>query len=198
MMPLGLHHIMGAANHYGPGPWCTFAGSTTVQPDSMCANINTLAPYYHKADSTGIGFERSSKGSNAVSQYFSPLREQFNDITTTDEKLLLWFHHVGWTYKTKSGRTLWQELCYHYQRGVDEVRDFQKTWDRLEKYVDAQRFEHVQRKLRLQIRDALWWKDACTQYFKTFPKASIPYELERPFYNLDDLQKIKLDFTDHN
>jgi alpha-glucuronidase len=198
MMPLGLHHIMGAANHYGPGPWCTSAGGATVQPDSMCANINTLGPYYHKADSTGIGFERSSKGSNAVSQYFSPLREQFNNVGTTDEKLLLWFHHVGWNYKMKNGRTLWQDLCYHYQHGVDEVRDFQKMWDRLEKYVDAQRFEHVQRKLRLQVRDALWWKDACTQYFKTFPKSPIPYELERPFSNLDDLQKIKLEFTDHN
>ncbi|MDR3287403.1 MAG: alpha-glucuronidase [Prevotellaceae bacterium] len=182
MMPLGLHHIFAMGHHYGPEPWCYFPN---VRPD-------WLPPYYHKADSAGVGFDRTEKGSNAVSQYFSPLHEEFNDIKTCDERFLLWFHHVEWNYEMKSGRTFWDELCYHYQHGVTEVRDFQKIWDKVEQYVDAERFVLVQYKLRIQSRDAVWWKDACLLYFQTFSKKHIPYDIERPIYDLDDLMKIRL------
>jgi alpha-glucuronidase len=180
MMPLGLHHIFSFNAHYGPQPWGDIPGG---RPDWMPV-------YYHRADAVGVGFDRTETGSNAVSQYFSPLREQLNDIKTCDERLLLWFHHVPWTFKLKSGNTLWDELCYSYDRGVREVREFQKTWDRLEPYIDAGRFAAVQSKLQIQSRDAVWWKDACLLYFQTFSRRPVPYDIERPVHKLDDLKKI--------
>jgi alpha-glucuronidase len=188
MMPLGLHFGGAWNHHYGPEPWCNVSGA---RPD-------WLPSYYHQARVDGIGFDRTSKGSNMVMQYFPPLRQLYNDVDTCDEKLLLWFHHVPWQYLMKSGKSLWDELCIHYQHGVEEIREFQKVWDRLRKFVDAERFAAVQRKLRLQENDAVWWRDACVLYFQTFSRLPIPYELERPINNLDELQQIHYPWTDHN
>jgi alpha-glucuronidase len=151
-------------------------------------------PYYHHASADGIGFDRTTKGSDAVSQYHEPLASEYNNVATCPEKLLLWFHHLPWDYKMparpnggKSGRTLWDELCYYYQTGVNQVRDFQKVWDKAGPYVDSTRFMEVQRKLRTQEMNAVLWKDACTLYFQQFSKMPIPYELERPVHNLDEM-----------
>jgi alpha-glucuronidase len=180
MMPLGLHHIFAGDHHYGPGPWYAPKG---VRPD-------WTPPYYHQADASGIGFDRTHSGSDAVSQYREPLASQFNDPATCPEIYLLWFHHLPWTYKMKSGRTLWNELCHYYERGVLQVRQFQKVWDMTEPYVDAQRFAEVQSKLRRHFRDAQIWKDACLLYFQQFNRLPIPYDIERPVNDLDDLMKI--------
>ena len=188
MMPLGLHHLFAWGHHYGPEPWCEI-------PD---ARPDWLPKYYHNANETGVGFDRSTSGSNAVSQYNSPLREQFNNIETCPENLILWFHHVPWTHRMKSGKTLWDELCYTYDSGVQEVRDYQKTWDKMEKYVDSERFKHIQSRLKIQSRDAVWWKDACLLYFQQFSVLPIPYDIERPVSELEDLMKIKLNMTHHN
>jgi alpha-glucuronidase len=101
----------------------------------------------------------------------------------------LWFHHVSWDYTMKSGRTLWDEICYHYAAGVQQVRDFQKIWDQVELYVDKNRFTIVQTRMREQYRNAVIWKDACLQYFQQFSRRPIPYDIERPVYNLDYLMK---------
>ena len=188
MMPLGLHHIFAQTHHYGPEPWGDYKGA---RPD-------WTPVYYHKADANGIGFDRTISGSNAVSQYNSPLREQYNSISTTPENLLLWFHHVPWTYKMKDGKTLWEELAYKYNSGVKNVRIYQSTWDQLEKYIDAERFKAVQSRLKIQAKDAVWWKDACLLYFQTFSKMPIPYDIERPIHDLEDLKKIKLNMGHHN
>jgi len=188
MMPLGLHHLFAWEHHYGPEPWCYFEW----------ARADWLPLYYHQANGNGLGFNRTYSGSNAVSQYFSPLKEMFNNITTCPEKYLLWFHHAPWDYKMRSGRTLWDELCYKYQEGVDQVRDFQKRWDRLENLIDRERFLDVQYKLKIQLRDAVWWRDACLLYFQTFSKKPIPHELERPVHDLEELKEIKLDMKHHN
>ena len=188
MMPMGLHHLFAWEHHYGPQPWCYIQ---EARPD-------WLPSYYHKADSVGLGFDRSTSGSNAVSQYYSPLREEYNDLSTCPENLILWFHHVPWDYRMKNGFTMWDELCYKYDSGLKEVRDFQKIWDKAEKYVDTQRFKEVQSKLRIQAHDAVWWKDACLLYFQTFSKRPIPYDIERPVYELGDLMKIKLNMKSHN
>jgi len=179
MMPLGLHHQFSNYEHYGPGPWYAPRG----------VRVDWTPPYYHKADSLGIGFDRSSKGSNAVSQYHEPLSSQLDNVQTCPENLLLWFHHVSWDYRMKSGRTLWNELCYKYDSGLQDARRFQKVWDKIQPYVDAERFTEVQRKLRRQMRDAQVFKDGCLLYYQTFSKRPIPYELERPIYNLDYLMK---------
>ena len=188
MMPLGLHHIFAWDHHYGPEPWTDIAGA---RPD-------WLPRYYHNAGVDGIGFDRSTRGSNAVSQYYSPLKEQYNDLATCPEMYLLWFHHVPWRYEMKNGRTLWDNMCYYYDSGVQEVREYQKTWDRLEKFVDKERFLDVQSKLKIQSQDAVWWKDACLLYFQTFSKEPIPYDIERPIHELEELKKIKLDMIQHN
>ena len=177
MTPLGLHHIMSANGHYGPGPWWAPKG---MRPE-------WTPPYYHHAGADGIGFDRTTKGSDAVSQYHEPLASQFNNVATCPEKYLLWFHHLPWDYKMKNGRTLWDDLCYHYEEGVNQVRDFQKVWDKAGPYVDSTRFMEVQRKLRIQCVNAILWKDACTLYFQQFSKMPIPYELERPVNNLDEM-----------
>jgi alpha-glucuronidase len=180
MMPLGLHHIFAGDHHYGPGPWYAPKG---IRPDWTPA-------YYHQADTIGIGFNRTSSGSNAIAQYKAPLSTQFENTASCPEIYLLWFHHLPWTYVTKSGRTLWDELCYSYDKGLMRVREYQKTWDKLQPYVDAQRFEEVQKKLRRQGRDAQIWKDACLLYFQQFSRRPIPFDIERPVYELEYLEKM--------
>jgi len=188
MTPLGLHHLMGWSHHHGPEPWTEIEGA---RPD-------WLPKYYHKASKDGIGFDRSTTGSNAVSQYEEPLASMYNNPQTCPENLILWFHHLPWNYTMSSGLSLWDELCYHYYDGVEEVRLMQKKWDRLEGFIDDERFEHVQQKLKIQSREAEWWRDACLLYFQTFSEMPIPPELERPVHDLDELKKIKFDMTHHN
>jgi len=175
--PLGLHHIMSANGHYGPGPWWAPKG---VRPD-------WTPPYYHKASIKGIGFDRTTKGSDAVSQYHEPLASEFNNAATCPEKYLLWFHHLPWDYEMKDGRTLWDDLCYHYNTGVKQVREFQTIWDKAYLWVDSTRFMAVQRKLREEEVNAVLWKDPCLLYFQQFSRMPIPYDVERPVNNLDDI-----------
>jgi alpha-glucuronidase len=156
MTPLGLHHIMQAGFHYGPQP--SYARAQRQDWTSV---------YYHRADSNGVGFDRSSTGSNATSQYFSPVREQFDNLATCPEKHLLWFHHVPWDHEMASGRTLWQKIQSHYDVGIDDVKEMQNTWETLKDRVDPEVFSHVQAKLETQLKDATIWRDTCLDYFRT-------------------------------
>ncbi|NML67222.1 alpha-glucuronidase [Hymenobacter sp. RP-2-7] len=177
-MPLGLHHIMSATHaHYGPGPWWAPPG---MRPD-------WTPPYYHQADASGVGFDRTTTGSNAVSQYHEPLAAQFNNPATCPDEYLLWFHHLPWDFKMKSGRSLWDELCAHYDLGVHQVRQFQQVWDQAQPYVDAERFAAVQDKLRTQSGNAVVWKDACLLYFQQFSHRPIPATVEPPMHTLEAL-----------
>ncbi|VFB13618.1 alpha-glycosidase [Bacteroides heparinolyticus] len=182
MMPLGLHHIFAWGHHYGPEPWCNVPGA---RPDWMPS-------YYHRAGDNGIGFDRSHTGSHATAQYPDSLCRLYDDPSTCPEQYLLWFHHLPWNHRMKSGRTLWDELCHRYDSGVQQVREFQKTWDRVESLIDAERFRDVQSRLKTQLRDAVWWKDACLLYFQEFSKLPIPYGIERPIHELEELKKIVL------
>ncbi|MBP8960204.1 MAG: alpha-glucuronidase [Bacteroidales bacterium] len=173
MTPLGLHHIMYAGHHYGPAPWVSRGRQ------------DWTSVYYHRADSNGIGFDRTTSGSNAVSQYFSPVREIFNNPETCPENLLLWFHHLPWDYKMKSGRTLWEELCYKYHEGVNGVREARKEWQELKTCIDTDRFDQVAMLLEKHERDAKIWRDACILYFQTFSRKPIPAELEKPEHSLE-------------
>ncbi len=182
MMPLGLHHIFAGNHHYGPEPW--------YQPRGVRADWTP--PYYHKADSIGLGFDRTLQGSANVKQYPDELCRLYNNISTCPENLLTWFHHVPWDFKMKSGRTFWDELCHKYDDGVREARHFLAVWDAMQPYVDAQRFNEVQRKLRIQARDSEWWRDACLLYFQTFSKRPIPQDMEHPVHNLDEMMKFRI------
>ena len=187
MMPLGLHHLFAWGHHYGPEPWCDIPGA---RPDWMPS-------YYHKADKNGIGFNRSSTGSHATAQYPEELANQYDHPDTCPEHYLLWFHHLPWTYQMKNGQTLWEKLCRHYDHGVQQVKEFQKTWDSLEEHIDAARFKEVQSRLKTQVRDAVWWKDACLLYFQQFSGMPIPYDLERPIHELEELKQIQLPINNY-
>ena len=182
MMPLGIHHIFAGTHHYGPEPWYAPRG----------VRADWTPPYYHKADSIGLGFDRTLTGSANVKQYPEELCRQYNDINTCPENLLAWFHHVPWDHKMKSGRTFWNELCHKYDEGVREARNFLTVWDAMQPYVDQQRFDEVQRKLRIQARDAEWWRDACLLYFQTFSHRPIPQDMEHPVHNLDEMKKFRI------
>lgn len=158
MMPYGLHHIFKADHHYGPEP----DGFYPHYPIEWCP------VYYHKADSTGIGFDRSSTGSNAVSQYREPYATEYNSLSTCPEEYLLWFHHVPWTYRMKNGQTLWNNLCAAYNHGVSMVEGYVKTWKAMQPYVDEQRFKEVSDRLQIQSKDAREWRDVCLGYFQRF------------------------------
>ena len=164
-MPLGLHHLFGGT-HYGPMPW-----ERLGRPDWTPA-------YYHKADSAGIGFDRTRRGSGNVDQYNEPLASAYDDPATCPENLLLWFHHLPWDYRMPSGRTLWDELCLHYDRGVKAVDGFRKTWKGLKPYTAPALWEEADAKLAVQANDARWWRDACVGYFQLSSGRPLPTEAE--------------------
>jgi alpha-glucuronidase len=179
-MPLGLHHIMAEGHHYGPGPWTNHG-----RPD-------WTAPYYHQADEKGLGANRSAVGSNAVGTYAPQLTALWGNVETCPEELLLWFHHVSWDHRMKSGRSLWDELCLRYQQGVTEVRQLQRDWDSLAGKIDEERFAHVQSLLRRQESDARIWRDACLLYFQQFSKRPLPAGVEPPEHDLAYYESINL------
>lgn len=181
MMPIGLHHIFAGNHHYGPEPW--------YFPEGI--RIDWTPIYYHKADSNGIGFDRTvATGSGATQQYAYPLSDKFENNCPIE--LLLWFHHVGWNDTLSTGNTLWEEMCSRYSDGVDSAREFQKTWDNLEHYVDRDRFKAVQSKLKIQAHDAQWWKDACLLYFQEMNQLPFPEDMERPVYDFDYLKQVHI------
>ena len=188
MMPLGFHHIFAWGHHYGPEPWCEIEGA---RPD-------WLPKYYHKADTLGVGFDRTRGGSGNVDQYHEPLASIYNSIVACPEELLLWFHHVPWTHTMSSGRTLWDEICFRYDRGVKTARSYLSVWDEMKPYVDAERWEAVRTKLEIQESDARWWRDACVQYFGEFSGMPVPAYVEQPERPLEELKAIKLDMKHHN
>ena len=166
MMPLGLHHIFKFDHHYGP------------EPDGFIASypLEWCPVYYHKADAQGVGFDRSSKGTDAVGQYPEPYRSLYNNIETCPEEYLLWFHHVPWTYKMKSGSTLWQELCMKYNMGVAMVEVYRDFWHTSAKqYMKGheQEWQHTDSLLNVQLENAKEWRNACLKYFQTFSKMKI-------------------------
>ncbi|MCF7803102.1 MAG: alpha-glucuronidase [Candidatus Marinimicrobia bacterium] len=183
MTPLGLHHIMGWGHHYGPAPWIKQG-----RPD-------WTSVYYHRADSIGIGFDRTSTGSNAVSQYYPPVTEKFEDPETCPEKYLLWFHHLPWDYTTNSGRTLWDELVHRYYSGADSVQWMQKTWQSMAGLIDTQRFNKVTTYLEIQHQEALWWRNACLLYFQTFSDRPIPDGYPQPEKSLDYYKNLQFKYA---
>jgi alpha-glucuronidase len=181
MTPLGLHHIMWGGHHYGPAPWWD---------KEKRADWNPV--YYHRADALGLGFDRTASGSNTVSQYEAPVRDLFANLATCPDKFLLWFHHVPWDYRMRSGRILWDELAVHYQRGVDWVRGTQKQWQALGGWIDTERHAAVARKLAIQERDAVWWRDAVLLYFQGFSHRPLPNGVEKPDKTLEEYKRTSL------
>lgn len=196
MMPLGLHHLFAWGHHYGPEPWCKIEGG----------RLDWMPSYYHRADAEGLGFNRSSTGSNATEQYPEALGKKLDSRAKCPDELVLWFHHVGWNDKLHSGRTLWNELCYRYQHGVDMVREMQVKWAAFQDmalmaeaagYIPKGTYGDIKNRLAIEEHDAIWWRDACVQYFQTFSKQPIPDFCEKPQRSLDELKKFKLNIDNY-
>ncbi|MVT10267.1 alpha-glucuronidase family glycosyl hydrolase [Chitinophaga tropicalis] len=183
MTPLGLHHIMGNGHHYGPAPWGN---------DLPRADWNPV--YYHRADTNGIGFDRTVTGTNALLQYRPEVRKQFLE----DEKYLLWFRHVSWGQRLRSGRTVWEELCYKYNEGVDTVRAMQSTWEQLKGLIDEERFQQVRMLLAIQAKEATWWRNACLLYFQTYSRLPFPANYEKPDHSLDEYKQLSFPYAPGN
>lgn len=187
MMPFGLHHIFAGGHHYGPEPWCAPKGWRE----------DWLPRYYHKADAKGLGFDRTETGSNNAAQYPEPYHTLYNNIDLCPEQYLLWFHHVDWDFTMKNGLSLWENLCYRYDRGVSEAQQFLATWKDMKPYVDSVRYERQLTRFERQAKDAWWWRDACLLYFQTFSKRPFPVDCPAPKYKLDDLMKYKLNIDNY-
>lgn len=184
MNPLGLHHIMGTGHHYGPAPWVSNLSRPEWNP-----------VYYHKADSTGIGFNRTASGSNALAQYQPEAARNWTDPLRCDERFLLWFHHIPWKRTLSSGRSLWEELCYRYYTGAETVSEMIRTWEQQKKRVDNQRFREVQMLLQIQQDEARWWRDACILYFQTFSRLPLPAGYEQPGQTLLYYQSLRFPYA---
>ncbi|WP_437945069.1 alpha-glucuronidase family glycosyl hydrolase [Sorangium sp. So ce296] len=177
MTPLGLVHIMGSDHHYGPAPWVNNLGRAEWNP-----------VYYHKADATGIGFNRSPSGSNAVAQYAAPVGQQFGSRDTVPDDFLLFFHKVGWQDELSSGRTVWEELVHRYSLGVDGVGLLRDAWKSVEGRIDAKRFKDVTDFLQIQHYEARWWRDACLTYFAQVGRLEVPSGYAPPANSLSFYQ----------
>jgi len=184
MTPLGLGHQMATDSHYGPGPWvCTLA-----RPEwNPC--------YYAKADSGGIGFDRTVTGSNALAQYAPGAAALWSDPHTMDERFLLWFHHEPWSFRLKDGHTLWDGLVLTYDRGAGEAAGMATTWASMKPYVDAQRFEAVSEDLQVQVREARWWRDASIAYFQSKSNLKLPAGVAPPEKPLGYYESLKFPYA---
>jgi alpha-glucuronidase len=182
MTPFGLAHQMATDHHYGPGPWVCDLAEPSWNP---C--------YYSHADATGIGFDRTASGSDAVSQYAPKVGACFADLRCVRDIDLLWFHHVPWTYRMRSGRSLWDELIEHYDRGVTSVEDAKLEWSQLRPFIDAQRHADVAATLDRQRTEAEWWRDASIAYWQSLSKLPLPNGHTSPRHPLSWYEAIHFD-----
>lgn len=187
MTPLGLGHLMATGHHYGPGPWVSDLARPEWNP-----------VYYHKADAGGIGFDRTKSGSDALSQYAPQVAARWGTLKTVPDELLLWFHHVPWDYRMKSGRTLWDELVTCYDRGVATVASMQADWQALEGKVDARRWAEVRDFLAIQHEEAVWWRDASIAYFQSVSKRPLPAGHAAPAHDLEWYKAIRTPYAPGN
>jgi alpha-glucuronidase len=182
MTPLGLAHQIGTDHHYGPAPWVCELGQPSWNP---C--------YYSRADARGIGFDRTPMGSDAVRQYAPPVGACFADRNCVSASYLLWFHHVPWTHRMKSGRSLWDELVVRYDRGVSAVVAAGRQWDMVRPFVDSDRHADVAASLDRQGTEAKWWRDASISYWQSLSQLPLPKGHVRPSHSLSWYQAIHFD-----
>jgi alpha-glucuronidase len=180
MTPLGLTHLMGTGHHHGPAPWVSNLSTPSWNPT-----------YFHQANADGIGFDRTSTGSNAVAQYAPEVARSFANLNSVSDDYLLWFHHVPWTHRMRSGRPLWSELVHRYDRGLNSVERMSEQWSALKSWVDPQRHSAVTANLRAQGLDAMWWRDASISYWQSLSQLPLPEGHQNPARKLQYYQAIE-------
>ena len=186
MMPMGLHHIFAGGHHYGPEPWCYHEGWRE----------DWLPRYYHKADATGLGFNRTATGSNNIAQYPEHLQSYYSSLSASNP-YLLWFNHIAWKQKLDNGKTMWETLCRKYDEGVRMAESFVETWKSAQPYIRKEIYEDQLKRFERQAKDAWWWRDACLLYFQQFSKMKLPKGSPAPRHNLDDLMRYHLDMDNY-
>lgn len=179
MTPLGLTHLMGTGHHYGPAPWVDNLGRDDWNPY-----------YYHRATRDAIGIDRTASGTNAVRQYFDPLREKWSDVSTTPDTLLLWYHRLTWDHPMSTGRTLWAELVHRYDRGVASVESSSARWASVRPWVDEERFAQIEQFLKIQVAEAKWWRDASLSYWMSINGLALPETSAPPELTLDEYKSM--------
>jgi alpha-glucuronidase len=190
MTPLGLAHLMDTGHHYGPGPWVNNLNRADWNPT-----------YYHRADASGIGFDRGPKGSNATSQYAPAVAKVFADPKKVPEQFLLWFHHLPWDHRMSSGRTLWDEIVFRYSRGVQRAEKLRDTWYELKDrpgtqgYIDNERYAQIKAFLEIQVEEAQWWRDACIAYFQSVNGLPLPTGVAAPRKPLEYYKLLKFPYA---
>ncbi|MCR5878624.1 hypothetical protein LRS04_09855 [Phenylobacterium sp. J367] len=180
MTPLGLTHLMATGHHYGPGPWV----------DNL-ERADWTPVYYHRAAADGIGFDRTKTGSDAVGQYAPEAAKAL----LADERHLLWFRHLPWDHRVRSGRTLWDELVVRYDLGVSQVGEMQRTWASLAPYVDPERHAEQAAFLAIQRQEAQWWRDASVAYFRTFARRPLPAGHAEPPESLEHYRSLSFPYA---
>ena len=184
MTPLGLAHLMATGHHYGPGPWVDNLSRADWNPT-----------YYHRADSAGIGFDRTAAGSNALEQYAKPVRQLFESRETCPEALLLWFHHLGWQDRLQSGQTLWEALCHHYDSGVSGVKSLADQWVGLHELIDPELYDHVRMMLNIQRKESVWWRDASLSYWQSVNGLDLPAGVTAPEFTLNYYKSLSFPYA---
>ncbi|HUQ12473.1 MAG TPA: alpha-glucuronidase family glycosyl hydrolase [Steroidobacteraceae bacterium] len=190
MTPLGLAHLMGTGHHYGPAPWVNDLGRADWNPT-----------YYHRADANGIGFDRGKQGSNAIAQYSPDVAKIFGDPDEVPEEFLLWFHHLPWSHPMPSGRTLWDEMVFRYDRGVKRAETLRNTWYELMYapdmggYIDRERYAQIKAFLQIQLDEAQWWRDACIAYFQSVNQLPLPAGAAPPKHPLEYYKALKFPYA---
>jgi alpha-glucuronidase len=179
MNPLGLAHLFATGHHYGPAPWICDLARPEWNP---C--------YYHRAEADGVGFDRTARGSNALTQYAASAASQWIDPRTIDPDYLLWFHHVPWDFPMASGRPLWNELVSRYDRGVTAVERMAAIWEAQQPHVDPERFADVSDYLRIQRNEARWWRDASIAYWQSVNGLELPQDTRPPEHSLDHYKSL--------
>ncbi len=177
--PMGLHHLMGEGHHFGPEPWLVKA----PRPD-------WTALYYHRADSSGIGFDRTKGGSDALGQYAEGLRKVYEDPEKCPLPFLMWFHHLSWDHRLSSGRTVWEEIVNSYYTGAEEVLKMEEAWQKVKTDIDPEVHANVAARFRTQYKEAVWWRDACVLYFAQQSRKEIPSGYPLPTRTLEEVKKL--------
>lgn len=119
-----------------------------------------------RADHNTIGMDRTvSNGTGFSGQYPVEVAAVYENISTTPDNLLLWFHHVNYTHRLHSGETVIQHFYNAHYSGADTAQTFVTQWESLEGKVDRERYEDIHFRLAFQAGHSIVWRDAINDFY---------------------------------
>jgi alpha-glucuronidase len=149
--------------HYGPNP---------------ASQDNNGWGQWTRADQTTIGMDRTvANGTGYSGQYPDELAALYENIETTPDDLLLWFHHVNYTHRLHSGKTVIQHFYDEHYSGAETAQTFLTQWESLHEKIDTERYNHVRRFLDYQGGHSIIWRDAINDFYHNL--SGIPDQAKR-------------------